>query len=326
MKRFALHLANVLTLMVIVNVALVFLVPPDSNAYLAAYNDKVARLDTLSQPRIILLGGSNVAFGLDSRMLADSLGCNVVNMALHAGIGMRWVMHDALPYIHPGDIVVLQMEYGNFFSSGNGEPETLPLLMMATHWRGFGEMNAAQRINVIKGMPLAAFANLKRLIKYPMTHTLDTQANSTHFVYARSGFNRFGDEASHWACPPQGQVVNAPCDVKPIDKDFLAWLQQEIAAYEQAGAVVLMVPPVSPQTNFQAHYAPTIAQALQAIGHPYVTAPQSMTVPDSLSFDGGYHVTRPAVILTSTRIIHLIPSVSLMPQHRCGHSLLFNKV
>lgn len=306
MKHFVIRLLNVLVILLIINAALVFLVPPDSNNYLATYSDKLAMIDTLKQPRIILLGGSNLAFGVDSKMMADSLGCNVANMGLHAGCGMRLVMCDVLPYIQTGDIVVLQIEYGNFFSGGNGEPETLALLMMATHWRGLKGMSAAQQLNVGRGMPQAAYTNLKRLIKYPLNRTLDTPSSNTRFVYARSGFNQHGDEVNHWTFSSQERRVDAPSDIKSVDESFVCWLKQAIAAYQQAGAVVVMVPPVSPLSNFRAHYAPAIARALQAIGHPYVTTPQSMTVPDSLSFDGGYHVTRAGVTINTLRLIRLI--------------------
>ncbi len=80
MKHFVIRLLNVLVMLLIINAALVFLVPPDSNNYLATYSDKLAMIDTLKQPRIILLGGSNLAFGVDSKMMADSLGLSLIHI------------------------------------------------------------------------------------------------------------------------------------------------------------------------------------------------------------------------------------------------------
>ena len=73
MKRFLRRFALLLLLFVTLHLVLVFVIPADRNQYLNAYNRKQQLLDEVPSPRIIFMGGSNTAFGLDSQMVMDSL-------------------------------------------------------------------------------------------------------------------------------------------------------------------------------------------------------------------------------------------------------------
>lgn len=67
-------------------------------------------------PRIIFVGGSNLAFGLDSQRIKDSLNINVINYGLHAGIGLKYMVDDISTYARKGDIIVFAPEYSHFYS------------------------------------------------------------------------------------------------------------------------------------------------------------------------------------------------------------------
>ena len=72
----------------------------DPNNYLASSIDKHYRLDSLGSPRLILVGGSNLAFGVDSKYMEQRLGMPVVNMATHAGLGMDFILSEVEPTIN----------------------------------------------------------------------------------------------------------------------------------------------------------------------------------------------------------------------------------
>ena len=52
------------------------------DSYLAAILEKDRLIRNTPSPKIILVGGSNLAFGIDSKAIEDSLGLHVVNMGL----------------------------------------------------------------------------------------------------------------------------------------------------------------------------------------------------------------------------------------------------
>ena len=83
----------------------------EQDGYLQAYNKKCQLLEDTPSPRIIFVGGSNLAFGLDSQRIKDSLNINVINYGLHAGIGLKYMIDDISTYARKGDIIVFAPEY-----------------------------------------------------------------------------------------------------------------------------------------------------------------------------------------------------------------------
>lgn len=82
-----------------------FIAGPDN--YLAAAYDKDRRLRTTPGERIILVGGSNVAFSMDSRILEERYGLAPVNMGLQAPLGVRFMTRHVAEYVRSGDVVVV---------------------------------------------------------------------------------------------------------------------------------------------------------------------------------------------------------------------------
>ena len=110
MKRFWLKGLLVVFLFVVANAVLLWGIPKDGNAYECEYNHKVELIASTPQPRIILIGGSTVAFGTDSRRIMDSLHCHVVNFGLNKGVGIRYLLDDCLQYVRKGDVIVFQIQ------------------------------------------------------------------------------------------------------------------------------------------------------------------------------------------------------------------------
>ncbi|MFZ1691782.1 MAG: hypothetical protein WAT74_01185 [Flavobacteriales bacterium] len=90
--------------------------------YYQALRLKHARLDSLDGPKAIVIGGSNGVFGLDSETLEQRLCRPVVNMALHASLGIEFMVNQVAGAIGPGDMVLLTMEPG-MFTSESGDLE-----------------------------------------------------------------------------------------------------------------------------------------------------------------------------------------------------------
>lgn len=305
MKKFLAKLLTIFTLLIVVNLLFLFAIPKDSNAYLCEYNHKVELMVGTPQPRIILIGGSSVAFGTNSEAIADSFHCNVVNFGLHGGIGIKYPLEDCLHLVKKGDVVVLQIEYENFFASSDGEPETLSQFMMATDWRRAESLNFAQWKNTILGIPQVAIGNFKRLIRYPLTKSLDTPNICDKFMYVKSGFNDYGDEVSHFNYPSNPGKSSEKVETRGVDKDFMIWLANIIIKYNKMGVIVVMMPPVCPAARYHEAFNHNIVDALNEIKNPYIVNPLSMVLDDSCSF-GGYHVNEEGVRQNTKHIIEAL--------------------
>lgn len=306
-KKFILKCLFFVFALIAIFCVLLFAIPKDNNAYLCEYNKKLALLENTPQPRIILVGGSNIALGVDSKTLKDSLNINVVNFGLHAGIGIRIPFEDCLNYVRKGDIVIAQFEYKHF-QGGYGEPETLPAFMIATDWIYSSKLSFNQWKSVLNGIPTIALLQVKRLIKYPLNKSFDSPKVNKKYEYIASGFNEYGDEASHLLFPSEKLTITGGSKVYQVDNNFMEWLAAIIYKYEQAGAEVIMLPPVCVKSFFEDIETNTksIAEALRNIKHPFLVEPSYMVLDDSCYFNTMYHVNRSGVMQNTSHIIKVM--------------------
>src|SRR5512133_2221049 len=72
------------TLLTTVMITLTFWgIKPDPDHYFAGSLLHIKLLENTPSPRIILVGGSNVSFGLDAELMQRTLGVPVINDGLH---------------------------------------------------------------------------------------------------------------------------------------------------------------------------------------------------------------------------------------------------
>ncbi len=88
------------------------------NTFYAELDDKYDRLYSAEGEKIVLIGGSSVAFGYDSKTLSDLFDRPVVNFGLYAELGTKLMLDLAEDAIREGDIVLIAPEL---------DPQTLSL-------------------------------------------------------------------------------------------------------------------------------------------------------------------------------------------------------
>jgi hypothetical protein len=164
--------------------------------YLAATIEKHERLATTRPPRLLLLGGSNVAFGFDSDRLARDTGLTVVNLGLAAGLGGDFMLNEVAGALGPGDVVILFLEYDQYSGAGNPvairqlleyRPASLAFLPRRW-WKRFGDEE-------ILGA-LGAAVRRSQTWLGPEASRLPAEE-----WYRRAGFTAAGDYRGHHGLP-----------------------------------------------------------------------------------------------------------------------------
>ena len=84
--------------------------PVYSNVFVAALGDKYERLRSIEEPKLAVVGGSSVAFGIDSEMLGRYTDMEVVNFGLYATLGSKIMLDLSEDEMNAGDIVVFAPE------------------------------------------------------------------------------------------------------------------------------------------------------------------------------------------------------------------------
>lgn len=122
----------------------IFLPPVFENSFVGALDDKVERLYSIDEPKIVIVGGSSVAFGIDSALIEEYTGMPVVNFGLYAALGTKLMLDLSRDAIGKDDVVIIAPELDAqtlslYFSSSttlratDGSPELL-LKLPAEHY------------------------------------------------------------------------------------------------------------------------------------------------------------------------------------------------
>ncbi|MBQ9116895.1 MAG: DUF4234 domain-containing protein [Clostridia bacterium] len=80
------------------------------DTFVGELGEKYDRLNEIDDPKIVVIGGSSVAFGLDSEMVKEHLGMEVVNFGLYANLGTKLMIDLSKTNINEGDIIVIAPE------------------------------------------------------------------------------------------------------------------------------------------------------------------------------------------------------------------------
>lgn len=259
------------------------------------------RLDTLSSPRLLLLGGSNVAFGLDSRTIGDSLKLNVQNVALHAGNGLRFTLEETLNRTKIGDIIVIMPEYQQFFGEYNGDSNTLPTTVYYSGEDAWKSLAPQQYLTVIAGLPYQIKSNFLSRRK----------GKFEEWEYASYNFNEFGDEEAHWkflSPKPNDNTPKITNSLKTEDIEDFIKLKKRI---DDKGATVLLFWPINSQTGYEINKEKIkeLQTEFENEGIFFYNSPEYFIEPDSLQFDGGYHMNGLGVKESTRRFISLMKNL-----------------
>ena len=154
-----------------------------SKTYYAALVDKVHNLESYkNDKKIILIGGSNVAFGFNSEYLEKEFpDYKVINFGLYAMLGTKIMMDLALPYISEGDMVFLSPEINEQSTSLYFDPiSTLKALEDDT--------------NIINKLPDEnRDAVIGSYFEFAINRGKQKQIIEPTGVYQRKNFNNYGD-------------------------------------------------------------------------------------------------------------------------------------
>lgn len=310
MKNFFIKSALFLTLLSIMLVMSTFFLPNpalNGSMYLALL-DKHALLEKKQGPGLILVGGSNLSFGLSSEVLEQGLGMPVVNMGLHAGIGLKYSLQDVEPFLVKGDVLVISPEYEQLYAddtSINLGAVDLLYILFDIYPRGRQLLDSAQWLHLSRLIPGYAAGKFTQGLKYLAFSIKDLikKTPTKTGVYDRAAFNGYGDVSLHWTMAPESFRPREYREVE-VDLTMIEFLKEYSARVRARGVRVLFVPPVFQQQSFT-NIRPNIekiAAAMGSAGLNLLAPPERYVLPDDKFFNSPYHPNGEGVILR-TRLL-----------------------
>ncbi|MDJ0659371.1 MAG: hypothetical protein QNJ42_07750 [Crocosphaera sp.] len=271
--------------------------PRSSTSLLFAKIDKNARLKEAPSPRLIMVGGSNLSFGINSQMIKDALSLNPINTGIHASIGLKYMMDDVLDDIRPGDIVLISPEYQQFYGDGAYGRNELLRIVMDIDRDSLNNLNRKQWLKILPYFPKFALSKLK-----PSEYFFQQSKNVG--VYERRAFNQYGDVYIHWNL--QSKKVEP---ISQLPNDFNEKLIKEMVNFreqvEQKEAYLYVTFPGYQEGSFENSEEEIANLKTKLIENNFILlgSPERYKIPNNMMYDTPYHLSKEGVELRTRRLI-----------------------
>lgn len=270
---------GILFVMLCTGVIIIFLLPLPEHSFNAAIIDKHQLLEKTESPRIILVGGSNVFFGIDSAAIRSRFNIPVVNLGVNAGFGLGRILDDALPFLHPGDILIIIPEYDHFIGNWNGGAAAYELifdfgqkrLLLSPHYR----------------LPKGFIAYLATHLKGAVIGYLPTNV----LAYTKDGVNEYGDYVKHLT--KENQFFIPAKNIGAINQADLVSFFRFIDDFTTRGITVALSYPSYEEQSFR-NSAGVIAELDAAFRSKenllVISTPDAYCFPTNFFYDTVYHL------------------------------------
>ncbi len=84
------------------------------------YKKKLSYARSVKGKKIIIASGSNAHFGINTAQIEKAFSTPSVNLAVQAGLGVKYILHKVKEVAKPGDIIILPLEYSVYFQESEG--------------------------------------------------------------------------------------------------------------------------------------------------------------------------------------------------------------
>lgn len=214
---------------------LLIAVTPDvyDDAFVGALDEKYDRLTSIEEDKLVIVGGSSTAFGIDSAMLEQYTGMPVVNFGLYAALGTKLMLDLSRPGIEEGDVVILAPEM---------DAQTLSMYFnpSATLMAMDGSMGMMRHVR--GGDLFSLYTSAWGFAGEKLSYLSSGEYPAGSGAYCSSYFNEYGDLTYPRAENVMGMYYdpNTMIDLTSsvLDPEFLAYLNEYIAFCQSKGASV----------------------------------------------------------------------------------------
>ena len=266
-------------------------------SFQASLLDKTERLQSIDEPKIILIGNSNLAFGIDSERLQQALGMPVVNMGLHGGLGNAFLENMVKLGVSEGDSGVVGHSVDD--DDGTSPEPALAWITVEMHPEFWQLIPVKAAADMLKAYPSYLFSSTVRFL----TGSLEN-APQTGTSYSRSGFNAFGDvcvRSEDSFVFTEGSVVVPQVGEETVER--LNKLNRYVLS-QGAKLVVAGYPIGSGEfTPAKAEFDAFEAQLREALDCPVISRFTDYFIPYSCFYDTVFHLNDGGVRLRTGQLI-----------------------
>lgn len=305
MIKAILKIASLVLFSVLVIVSLFMLIRDFNNprfSFLkAGQSIKQQRLSNTNSPRIILCGGSNLAFGIDSKLIEDKTGLSIVNMGLQRGLGLPYMLKELKGKIKETDIVILCLEY-DFYYDKQLDGYT-PLFMLENKLNNFHYFNNHDDLlRIITFTP--KFLQIKMNSIFFNTNTIKNP------VYNKDAFNEYGDVISHMDVKQKPQNLNYNVFDLDYNTKSIRLINDFVSENPQAKIYTVFPSFIESVYNKKQKKIEKLNAFISTrLNTTFIGEPNTFVFPDQYFFDSVYHLNKEGRKMRSEKLAELINSI-----------------
>jgi hypothetical protein len=265
--------------------------------YTDNFKQKIKLISNRKSSSIILVGGSSMAFGVDSKMLYDSIGLPVINMGLQGSLGMSIPLYYVSKYLKPGDIILFAPEYDQYQNENY-----------------LGEGMTPARV-ILHADPeflfYASYKELKKILPYSFPTLIEKltikTTNNLNLKKIDTSFNKFGDFVYH--LNKKNRVISNQVFNTKIGSSFnyesisyINKINQEIK--KRKGLMLISFQPILYQVgNNNLNPINKISNELRLSNIPVISIPENYFFNQNFIFEGAHHLNKKGREIRTKKLI-----------------------
>ena len=205
-----------------------------------AYEKKTKIAKRIKKEKIIVVAGSNILFGVDSKILKKAFDKPVVNFGVNAGVLLPYTLYKAKEVINKGDIVLLPLEYPMYNYDGTPNSQMIDYIFAR-------DFDAFYTLNLVEQFHMLWDITLKRVYKgYKGYESKPIKAG----LYGAHNIDEFGDQIGA-TLKTKSKAISAELDVlvankygEKFNEDSLGfkYLTKFVSWCEEKGARCIFMP------------------------------------------------------------------------------------
>lgn len=266
----------------------IYIQPYKYDNFFQSAETKTERLKK-KEPQIIFVGGSNTLFGVDSKMVAEALDYDVVNMGIHMGLGYYFQTQQVINELQSDDIVLLSPEYVSYYQDKviskhmlNQISEHYPSVLLQ-----FDHLNR----------PKLLYDHFLDKIKKNISYI---QAGKSYKLgpvdgYSFSGVNEYGDQTDQLSIEKGSKLGQWNMKIyqgKELHEVFLKQTSRIVDRCKQLGCKVFFTFPALAESAYDNRVANTLVKSLDDLGYTRLGHPRAYVYPNAGFYDTHYHPLR----------------------------------
>jgi hypothetical protein len=279
------------------------------NDFLLILQDKEKAVIDMPCRKLLFVGGSGVAFGVDASSVGKKLNVCSYNLGVHAGLGIPFMVNQVMNLARPGDVVVVSSE---FYLSQAEIPLKASVVQNMPQMEKYFEMNGVQKIEMhFEMFSKWFFDRVRRVQANFFNGKKEVLRMDENDLYRKAGFSSTGDYIQHLGKErPWGLFTTYDFEKQDYSGEIGAL--NRLKSLENKGIKVFYIFPAYVDAQFEKNKVALKFFETQLRGglqFPILGAPEDFLYPDSLFFDTAYHLGKEGREKRASKIAALLQNV-----------------